>query len=66
MDPDIDYDKWPTNYTYLSCSTASSALNSMSLVALEDIIKKKKTTLTDSDAAKISKILGEQCFLHNY
>lgn len=31
----------------------------MSLVALEDIIK-KKTTLTDSDAANISKILGEQ------
>jgi len=29
----------------------------MSLVALEDIIK-KKTTLTDSDAAKISKILA--------
>ena len=36
----------------------SSALNSMSLVALEDIIK-KKITLTDSDAAKISKILCE-------
>ena len=30
----------------------------MSLVVLEDIIK-KKTTLADSDAAKISKILGE-------
>ena len=65
MDPDIDCDEWPIDYTYLSYSTTSSALNSMSLVALEDIIK-KKTTLTDSDAAKISKILGEQCFLHNY
>jgi len=38
----------------------------MSLVALEDIIKKKKTTLTDSDTAKISKILGEQCFPRNF
>ena len=58
MEPDIGYDK-PIDYAYLSYSTTSSALNSMSLVALEDIIK-KKTTLSDSDAAKISKILGEQ------
>ena len=30
----------------------------MSLVVLEDIIKKKVKDLTDSDAAKICKIIG--------
>ena len=40
-------------------STGSSALNAMSLVVLEDIIKKKMKDLTDSDAAKICKIIGK-------
>lgn len=31
----------------------------MSLVILEDIIKKKMRDLTDSDAAKICKIIGK-------
>ncbi|XP_068672015.1 sodium-dependent multivitamin transporter-like [Montipora foliosa] len=37
-------------------STASSALNAMSLVVLEDIIKKTKRNLTDSEAAKLCKV----------
>ncbi|KAL9955467.1 hypothetical protein ACROYT_G036795 [Oculina patagonica] len=40
-----------------ACSTISSALNAMALVTLEDIIK-KKVTLTDLEATKISKILA--------
>jgi len=39
-------------------STGSSALNAMSLVVLEDIIKKRMKDLTDSDAAKICKIIA--------
>lgn len=42
-----------------SHSTGSSALNAMSLVVLEDIIKKRVKDLTDSDAAKICKIIGK-------
>lgn len=40
-------------------STGSSALNAMSLVVLEDIIKKRVRDLTDADAAKICKIIGK-------
>ena len=40
-------------------STASSALNAMSLVVLEDIVKKKVKNLSDQDAAKLCKIIGE-------
>lgn len=39
-------------------STGSSALNAMSLVILEDIIKKRVKDLTDSDAAKLCKIIA--------
>ncbi|KAJ7384426.1 hypothetical protein OS493_021838 [Desmophyllum pertusum] len=39
-------------------STGSSALNSMSLVVLEDIIKKRAKNLTDADAAKLCKIIA--------
>ncbi|KAJ7384424.1 hypothetical protein OS493_021836 [Desmophyllum pertusum] len=38
-------------------STISSALNAMSLVTLEDLIK-RRITLTDSEATKISKVLA--------
>ena len=44
---------------HLSHSTISSALNAMSLVILEDLIK-KKITLTDAQATKISKVVGER------
>jgi len=44
---------------HLSHSTISSALNAMSLVTLEDIIK-KKIPLTDAQATKISKVVGER------
>lgn len=39
-------------------STGSSALNAMSLVILEDIIKKRMKDLTDSDAARLCKIIA--------
>lgn len=39
-------------------STISSALNAMSLVALEDIIK-KRVNLTDLEATKVSKLIGQ-------
>ncbi|RMX60095.1 hypothetical protein pdam_00004501 [Pocillopora damicornis] len=39
-------------------STGSSALNAMSLVILEDIIKKRMKNLTDSDAARLCKIIA--------
>ncbi|XP_068761400.1 sodium-coupled monocarboxylate transporter 1-like [Montipora capricornis] len=39
-------------------STASSALNAMSLVVLEDIIKKTKRNLTDSEAARLCKMIA--------
>lgn len=39
-------------------STASSALNAMALVCLEDIVKKKVPDITDSDAAKLCKIIA--------
>ena len=39
-------------------STASSALNAMALVVLEDIVKKRVKYLTDADAAKLCKIVG--------
>ena len=47
----------------LSHSTISSALNAMSLVVLEDLIK-KKITLTDKEATITSKVVGEcqSCF----
>ncbi|KXJ26985.1 Sodium-coupled monocarboxylate transporter 1 [Exaiptasia diaphana] len=41
-------------------STASSALNAMALVVLEDIIKKKMRDLSDSDQAKICKGIDVQ------
>lgn len=40
-------------------STASSALNAMALVSLEDVVKKKVPDITDSDAAKLCKIIGQ-------
>ena len=40
-------------------STASSALNAMALVVLEDIVKKKVKDISDQDAAKICKIMCE-------
>lgn len=39
-------------------STASSALNAMALVTLEDIVKKKVPDITDTDAAKLCKIIA--------
>lgn len=39
-------------------STASSALNAMALVSLEDVVKKKVPDITDSDAAKLCKIIA--------
>ncbi|EDO40314.1 predicted protein, partial [Nematostella vectensis] len=39
-------------------STASSALNAMALVVLEDIVKKRMTDLSDGDQAKICKIVA--------
>jgi len=39
-------------------STASSALNAMALVILEDIIKKKMRDLSDADQAKICKFIA--------
>lgn len=39
-------------------STASSALNAMSLVVLEDIVKKKMRDISDQDAAKVCKIIA--------
>lgn len=39
-------------------STASSALNAMALVSLEDIVKKKVPDISDSDAAKLCKIIA--------
>ena len=39
-------------------STASSVLNAMALVVLEDIIKKRVKDLTDENAAKLCKIVG--------
>ena len=41
-------------------STASSALNAMALVVLEDIIKKKMRDVSESDQAKICKGIGKQ------
>lgn len=46
---------------HLPCSTASSALNAMALVTLEDVVKKKVPDITDADAAKLCKIIGELC-----
>ena len=43
---------------HLSHSTISSALNAVSLVVVEDLIK-KKITLTETEATKISKAVGE-------
>ena len=42
-------------------STASSALNAMALVSLEDVVKKRFPDITDSDAAKLCKIIGKLC-----
>ncbi|XP_031566420.1 sodium-dependent multivitamin transporter-like [Actinia tenebrosa] len=39
-------------------STASSALNAMALVILEDIIKKKMRDISDADQAKICKVIA--------
>lgn len=39
-------------------STASSALNAMALVCLEDVVKKKVPDISDSDAAKLCKIIA--------
>ena len=44
--------------TQFSVSTISSALSGMSLIMLEDFIK-KKVKLTDNEATKISKVIGE-------
>ena len=44
---------------HLSYSTASSALNAMALVSLEDVVKKKVPDISDADAAKLCKIIGE-------
>ena len=41
------------------CSTASSGLNSLITVTLEDLVKKRMKDLTDYEATKLSKILGE-------
>ena len=43
----------------LFSSTASSALNAIALVCLEDIVKKRKKDITDNDAAKVCKIICE-------
>lgn len=48
---------------HVSNSTASSALNAMALVSLEDVVKKKVPDITDADAAKLCKIIGELCSL---
>ena len=45
-------------YDYLD-STASSALNAMALVILEDIIKKKMRDVSDADQAKMCKFIGK-------
>ena len=52
---------WEINRGSVICfnSTASSALNAMALVCLEDIVKKKVPDITDSDAAKLCKIIGK-------
>ena len=48
---------------HLFNSTASSALNAMALVTLEDIVKKRVPDITDANAAKLCKIIGELCSL---
>ena len=50
---------------HVSYSTASSALNAMALVSLEDIVKKKVPDISDADAAKLCKIIGELSSLGN-
>ena len=47
------------NFLSFFFSTGSSALNAMSLVILEDIIKKRMKDLTDSNAARLCKIIGK-------
>ena len=39
-------------------STASSGLNSMAAVALEDIVKKIKPDISDATSTKVSKLIG--------
>ncbi|KAJ7384422.1 hypothetical protein OS493_021834 [Desmophyllum pertusum] len=39
-------------------STASSALNAMALVTLEDIVKKRVPDITDANAAKLCKVIA--------
>ena len=49
--------------TFCLTSTASSGLNSMAAVALEDIVKKIKSDISDSVSTKVSKLIGILVFI---
>jgi hypothetical protein len=46
-------------FRIFALSTVSSCLNALATVTLEDVVKKRWTDLSDYEATKVSKILGE-------
>jgi hypothetical protein len=48
-----------TYFRIFAFSTVSSCLNALATVTLEDVVKKRWTDLSDYEATKVSKILGE-------